>query len=212
MAAICEAEPLSEIVTHGFPVNMRRRYDRLKRFPAGLLAVGDAIASFNPLYGQGMSVAALEAIELRRCLGRGDRRLARRFFRATSRVVAPAWQMAVGGDLALPEVEGDRPLTLRLSNAYVERLLRVAEHDPLVAAAFNDVTDLLAPPQNIMRPRVLRRVLRGPQERPPAAVGHPLDGPLQRSAIVDAMSARAMRLRSSAGTVDAGDRNTGPDR
>ena len=76
--------------------------------------------------------------------------------------------MAVGGDLALPEVEGDRPLTLRLTNAYVERLLRVAEHDPVVAAAFNDVADLLAPPQSIMRPRVLWRVLRGPQQRPPA--------------------------------------------
>jgi hypothetical protein len=61
--------------------------------------------------------------------------------------------MAVGGDLGLPEVEGDRPLTLRLSNAYVDRLLQVAEHDPLVAAAFNEVADLLAPPQNIMRPR-----------------------------------------------------------
>ena len=73
-----------------------------ERFPDGLLAVGDAISSFNPLYGQGMSVAALEAIELRRCLERGDRRLARRFFRAAGKIVGPAWDMAVGGDLALP--------------------------------------------------------------------------------------------------------------
>jgi hypothetical protein len=53
-----------------------------------------------------MSVAALEAMELRRCLARGDRRLARRFFGAAGKVAAPAWDMAVGGDLALPEVEG----------------------------------------------------------------------------------------------------------
>lgn len=199
MAAIREAEPLTGIVTHGFPANQRRRYDRLKRFPEGLLAVGDAIASFNPLYGQGMSVAALEAIELRRCLQRGDRRLARRFFHAAGKVVAPAWEMAVGGDLALPEVDGHRPLALRLTNAYVDRLLQVAEHDPLVAAAFNDVADLLAPPQSIMRPGVLWRVLRGSRQRRATAVDLP-GGSLQRRAIVDAMSARATRLRSDAGT------------
>jgi 2-polyprenyl-6-methoxyphenol hydroxylase-like FAD-dependent oxidoreductase len=200
MAAIREAEPLSEIVTHAFPANQRRRYDRLRRFPDGLLAMGDAIASFNPLYGQGMSVAALQAIELRRCLERGDRRLARRFFHATGKIVAPVWEMAAGGDLALPEVEGERPLTLRLTNAYVERLLQVAEHDPMVAAAFNDVADLLAPPQNIMRPRVLWRVLRGPRRQQPTAAADPAADSLPRSAIVDAMTARATRLRSSAGT------------
>ena len=149
-----------------------------------------------------MSVAALEAVELRRCLERGDRRLARRFFRASGKVVAPAWEMAVGGDLALPEVEGNRPLMLRLTNAYVERLLRVAEHDPMVAAAFNDVADLLAPPQSIMRPRVLSRVLRS-RRRSPARADGPRAGALQRSAIVNAMSARATRLRSRPGTDSA---------
>jgi 2-polyprenyl-6-methoxyphenol hydroxylase-like FAD-dependent oxidoreductase len=203
MAAIREAEPLSEIITHGFPTNQRRRYDRLKQFPDGLLVVGDAIASFNPLYGQGMSVAALEATEMRRCLQRGPRKLARRFFRTANKVVAPAWEMAVGGDLALPEVAGDRPVTLRLTNAYMDRLLHVAEHDPLVAAAFNAVADLLAPPRNIMQPRVLWRVLSGPQPGSPAATAAPPSTSLQRSAIVEAMTARSIRLRSSAGTDEA---------
>jgi hypothetical protein len=108
--------------------------------------------------------------------------------------------MAVGGDLALPEVEGERPLTLRLTNAYVDRLLQVAEHDAIVAAAFNDVADLLAPPRNIMRPQVLWRVLRGPRQRMPAATVDPPANSVQRSAIVDAMTARATRLRSGAGT------------
>ena len=173
LAAIRDSEPLGEIVTHGFPANQRRRYELLKRFPDGLLVVGDAISSFNPLYGQGMSVAALEAIELRRCLERGERRLAKRFFRAAGKVVNQAWDMAVGGDLALPEVPGDRPLMLRITNAYVERLLSVAEHDPVVAAAFSDVGDLLAPPQEIMRPRVLWRVLGGKRLKPPATTRQP---------------------------------------
>jgi 2-polyprenyl-6-methoxyphenol hydroxylase-like FAD-dependent oxidoreductase len=174
LAAIHEAEPLGDPVTHGFPANRRRRYERLERFPAGLLVVGDAISSFNPLYGQGMSVAALEAIELRRCLEQGERRLAQRFFRAAAKVVDQAWDMAVGGDLALPEVPGHRPLVLRITNAYVERLLRVAEHDPIVAQAFGDVSDLLAPPQEVLRPRILWRVLHGNlRRRPVTATGPP---------------------------------------
>ena len=173
LAAIRESESLGDLVTHAFPANQRRRYERLKRFPEGLLVVGDAISSFNPLYGQGMSVAALEAIELQRCLEHGDRRLAKRFFRAAGKVVRQAWDMAVGGDLALPEVPGDRPMMLRIANAYVERLLSVAEHDPVVAAAFGDVGDLLAPPQEVMRPRILWRVLRGRRRRPPAAITEP---------------------------------------
>lgn len=173
VAAIRESEPLGDIVTHGFPANQRRRYERLKRFPDGLLVVGDAISSFNPLYGQGMSVAALEAIELQRCLERGEQRLAHRFFRAAGKVVGQAWDMAVGGDLALPEVEGRRPLVLRMTNPYVERLLRVAERDPVVAAAFGDVGDLLAPPQEIMRPRILWRVLRGNLRRTPPPASEP---------------------------------------
>ena len=173
LEAIRDSEPLGDIETHGFPANQRRRYERLKRFPDGLLVVGDAISSFNPLYGQGMSVAALEAIELRRCLERGRQRLAKRFFRAAAKVVNPAWDMAVGGDLALPEVPGHRPLVLRITNAYVERLLRAAEHDPIVAGAFGDVGDLLAPPQEVMRPRILWRVLRGNLRKAPAATTGP---------------------------------------
>jgi len=164
LAAIRESHPLGPLVTHGFPANQRRRYDRLKRFPEGLLVLGDAISSFNPLYGQGMSVAALEAIELRRCLEQGQHR-PDRFFRAAGKIVSQAWDMAVGGDLALPEVAGHRPLTLRITNGYIERLLRVAEYDPMVAQAFGDVSDLLAPPREVLKPRILWRVLRGNLQR-----------------------------------------------
>ncbi len=75
--------------------------------------------------------------------------------------------MAIGGDLALPEVAGHRSLVPRITNAYVERILRVAEHDPVVAATFGDVSDLVAPPQDILRPRFFWRVLRGNPGRTP---------------------------------------------
>jgi hypothetical protein len=69
-------------------------------------AFGDSICGFNPVYGQGMTVTALQADALRTCLAAGERGLARRFYRAAARIVAPPWQLSAGGDLALPEIEG----------------------------------------------------------------------------------------------------------
>ena len=132
--AIEAAEPLDEIATHRFSASVRRRYDRLRSFPAGLLVAGDAICSFNPTYGQGMTVAAAQAVALRDCLERGERDLARRFFRAASVPIDHAWELSVGADLALPEIEGTRSARVRLVNAYLRRLRARAEHDPAVAA------------------------------------------------------------------------------
>lgn len=166
LAAIRAAEPAGEIAKHAFPANRRRRYERLDRFPRGLLVIGDAIASFNPLHGQGMSVAALQAVALQDCLAAGEHELARRFFEQATAIVDHAWDMAVGGDLALPEVRGVRPLRLRISNAYFGRALAVAEHDPEVAAAIVRVGAMLDSPQRLLRPAIARRVLgRPPRHR-----------------------------------------------
>ncbi|MDQ0381296.1 hypothetical protein [Amycolatopsis thermophila] len=94
--------PLSGWRRSPSPASRWRRYDRLRRFPAGLLVFGDAIRGFNPIYGQGMSVAALEALALRDCLRHGDRDLARRFFRITAKPIGVAWKPSVGSDVALP--------------------------------------------------------------------------------------------------------------
>jgi 2-polyprenyl-6-methoxyphenol hydroxylase-like FAD-dependent oxidoreductase len=153
-------ESLDEIVTHAFPASRRRRYERLTRFPLGLAPLGDAISSFNPVYGQGMSVAALQAVALRQSLSSGIDRQSQRYLKASSRIVDVAWDLAIGSDLSLPEVEGERPILTRLSNAWAERILRAAEHDPAVAEVFGAVTDLLAPPTALLRPRFVWRVVR----------------------------------------------------
>jgi 2-polyprenyl-6-methoxyphenol hydroxylase-like FAD-dependent oxidoreductase len=160
-AAIRDAEPLDDIVAHRFPANVRRRYERLRRFPAGLLVFGDAICSSNPAYALGMSVAALQAAALRDSLAGGERDLARRFFRAAAKPIDMAWQLTIGADLTLPQVNGPRPLPLRVINAYVHRVLTAAERDPTVAEQFFRVAALQDPPMRAFRPSMAFRVLLG---------------------------------------------------
>jgi 2-polyprenyl-6-methoxyphenol hydroxylase-like FAD-dependent oxidoreductase len=159
VAALRTAEPLTDVSTFPFRANLRRRYDRLRRFPHGLLVIGDAMCSFNPIYGQGMSVAAKQAMVLRECLRRGDRHLARRFFRSAAKPIDIAWRMAVGSDLALPQVQGPRPLAVRLVNAYIHRLFVAAEHDPIVATRFLRVSAFLDKPPRLMTPPIVARVI-----------------------------------------------------
>jgi 2-polyprenyl-6-methoxyphenol hydroxylase-like FAD-dependent oxidoreductase len=169
MEAIRTAEPLGEVVHHRVPSNRWRRYDKMRRTPDGLLVVGDAVCSFNPIYGQGMTVAAIEAMVLRDCLQRGDRGLPRRFFRASARKVRVAWQTAVGSDLNLPEVVGPRPMSMRISNLFLERVLSAVEVDTVVAGQFMRVTAMVDPPARLLRPSILLRLMRTSGRRPTAA-------------------------------------------
>jgi 2-polyprenyl-6-methoxyphenol hydroxylase-like FAD-dependent oxidoreductase len=158
--AIRDAEPLDDPVGFRFPASVRRRYERLRRFPDGLLVVGDAVASFNPVYGQGMSVAALEALALRRHLERGVEPQPHRFFQDVARVVDVPWDMSAGGDLAFPGVHGRRTLKVRLISAYIARLHAAAAHDASLAGAFLRVAGLVSRPESLLRPGVALRVLR----------------------------------------------------
>ena len=117
-----DAEPLEDARVTRYPASMRRRYGRLDRFPDGFLVVGDAECGFNPIYGQGMTVAAREALALRDCLRQGPTDLGFRFRRRTGAIVDIPWEIAIGSDLRFPEVEGPRTAKVRLVNAYLARL------------------------------------------------------------------------------------------
>lgn len=189
LAALREGEPLGEIVTYGFPAHLRRHYERMRRFPAGLLPIGDAICSFNPTYGQGMTVAALEAEALRDCLARGERRLYRRYCRATAKVVDHAWDLATRTDLALPEVKGKRSLSTRLAIAYRRRLLERGQSDGDVAAALSLVAGMVKKPSYGLRPSILRRALARGVPAAPVWPGRPFPTPLTRRTLrVDGIS------------------------
>lgn len=155
------AQPVSEPVAHKIPSNLRRRYEQLARFPAGFLVMGDALCSFNPIYGQGMSVAALEARALGQCLAEGEAKLAPRFFKQASKIIDIPWSTAVGNDLRFPEIEGPRTTMTKFINWYVSKLHHAAHDDPEVSVSFLKVVNLLAPPPSIMAPRIMWRVWRG---------------------------------------------------
>ena len=162
------AVPQSPPAKMRFPVSTRRRYERLRRFPAGYLVMADALCSFNPIYGQGMTVAALEALLLRRLLAERANhsdRLARRFFRGAAKVIDGPWSIAVGTDLRFPEVAGRRTPKVRFVNAYVHRLHVAAVADPVLGAAFLRVLNLVDPPTRLLAPGIVLRVLRGQRGR-----------------------------------------------
>lgn len=156
---VSDREPLGPIASYRFAANRHCHYERLKEFPAGYLVMGDAVCSFNPVYGQGMSVALSEARALGDCLAAGDGELAPRFFRAVARIVAGPWAIATGEDYRYPQVEGRRPPGFAVISRYMARAHRAATRDPVVLRRFFEVASLLAPPPAMMAPAIAWRVL-----------------------------------------------------
>ncbi|ORV51874.1 2-polyprenyl-6-methoxyphenol hydroxylase-like oxidoreductase [Mycobacterium florentinum] len=158
LAALRSAEPLADVTQYRFPSNRWRRYDKLSRIPDGLLVMGDAVCSFNPLYGQGMSVAAIEALILSDCLAQGDEGLPRRYFRAAAKEIGVAWQTAVSSDLALPQIAGKRTVSVRLRNALVDRMIVAAQTDPTMVQRFLRLMNMVGPRAELIRPSTMLRM------------------------------------------------------
>ncbi|WP_239334220.1 NAD(P)/FAD-dependent oxidoreductase [Frankia sp. CiP3] len=180
---ISSAHALTDPVPHRFSGSLRRRYERLRNPPAGFLAIGDAICSFNPLYAQGMTVAAQQALVLRNCLRVAGPDLPARFYRQASCLVDAAWELATGADLRYPGVQGRRGLRGRLVGAYGERVQIAAHRDAAVARALMNWLNLVDAPTALLRPTVIAGVLRygrahplQPMRVPPAAQHHPGPG------------------------------------
>ena len=158
---ISQAEPLSEITPHKYPSSLRRHYEQLKVFPEGYLVFGDALCSFNPIFGQGMTVASLEAEALETSLQGGLEGLWRGFFKRASKVIDIPWTLAAGADLGFPEAQGKRGPEVNAINAYIGKLLEAAWHDPKLAVAFHQVSNLVKPPTSLFAPGIVWRVLLG---------------------------------------------------
>ena len=173
-----ESTPLTEPLKYTYPESTRRHYEKLGGRPDGLLVIGDAYCGFNPIYGQGITVAALEALILRRLLSPTEARatedratqaraaqassagLARAYFQAAGKLVDEAWETSAASDLRFPEVEGERRRGAGLLNAYGERFRAAASVDPALGETFLRVANMADKPTKLLSPGTVLRVFR----------------------------------------------------
>jgi 2-polyprenyl-6-methoxyphenol hydroxylase-like FAD-dependent oxidoreductase len=162
--AIRHAAPLSDVARFGFPASVWRHFERLQPFPQGLLPLGDAICRFNPVWGQGMTVAAQEAVLLRRLLGKidGDNRLltdlAPAFFAEVCGLIEAPWSQAAVPDFVMPETEGERPPDFENQLRFGGALARLAAEDADVHKLVAEVRHLIRPSSDLRAPELVARV------------------------------------------------------
>jgi 2-polyprenyl-6-methoxyphenol hydroxylase-like FAD-dependent oxidoreductase len=161
------ARPLSPAECTDFEGSVRRRYDRLARFPEGLLVIGDALCSTNPIYAQGMSLGALQANWLDHCLRTGTHQLGQRFFAAVGPLLDAAWSVVEFGDLGTGAIIERAPaLTSGIMRIYFERLQHAAVIDATAARACLRVLQLEAPPRSLLGASLAARALLLGDSRP----------------------------------------------
>ncbi len=169
---IKNAERVSDITTHRFPTSVRRHYEALSTFPEGYLVLGDAIASFNPVYGQGMSSAALQAQALAQLLAERAARtegiagLALSFFAKAAEVAANPWILAGSVDLAYAKTQGERPPDFKEQLAYMAALDALTAKDVGVYQLFTDVFCLCKPVSALDEEPLRSRVLAEQRKHP----------------------------------------------
>lgn len=158
------ARPTEKIHRFALPENTWRHYERLTDFPKGLLPIGDAICRFNPIYGQGMTVAAMEARILRSLLRmRAHTRdplaaLGQAFFSSARPLIEAAWSMSAMPDLVHPKTRGERPDDLQDMLEFGAGLLRLAAADPEIHKRMIRVRHLMDPPSVLRTPDIVHRV------------------------------------------------------
>ncbi|MFD3738977.1 NAD(P)/FAD-dependent oxidoreductase [Streptomyces sp. CB00316] len=157
--AVRDHQPLGDPVAYRFPANLRRRYELLPALPDGLLVLGDAVCSFNPVYGQGMTVAALGATVLRDHVTGDQAPDSHAYFAdLAARAVDDVWEMTTGADLAFPGVEGDRTEEWQAEQGYVADLLTAATRDHSLLTAYARVVFLVDPPSALAAPEIQEAV------------------------------------------------------
>ncbi|CAG9614889.1 hypothetical protein BACCIP111899_04122 [Bacillus rhizoplanae] len=152
------AEPLSDIRIHKIPYQVRRRFDLVRHVPEGFLVIGDAHCRFDPVFGQGISVAAMEALELERCL-RENKHLEKgftyKFHKRISKLIATPWEMTTTEAFRVSNIKGDRPLMQPFKQWYTKKVYRLSAFNPEIYIRLVNVMNLIRSPLHLFHPKVL---------------------------------------------------------
>jgi 2-polyprenyl-6-methoxyphenol hydroxylase-like FAD-dependent oxidoreductase len=159
-AALRQGTPLGEMAFHKYPTSRWRRYDNLERFPAGIFPFGDAVVSFNPTFGQGMTMTAIQAANLRAVIESGEPDIAPHLAKATAKTTWPVWVMTAIGDLALHNATGESKWWYKPVGGLFDQFLGAAETDPVLAEWFLRRFSLLDSLYMVPSPRLVGRTIR----------------------------------------------------
>jgi 2-polyprenyl-6-methoxyphenol hydroxylase-like FAD-dependent oxidoreductase len=172
--ALRQAQPLTPVTGYRRTENLWRHFEKLRRWPANFVVTGDAVCGFNPVYGQGMTVAAMSADLLDECLQasftKGDPgHLGLGFQKRLARLIKTPWLLATGDDFRYAETEGGRPTALtRTIHAYVDRVIYAMQQDPDIFRTFFEVTNLVQPLGRLFAAHIVARVLGNGTPQAPA--------------------------------------------
>lgn len=161
--AIKDLEPASPIYGYREVANRRLHYGSLQHRPSNFLVTGDAACSFNPVYGQGMSAAAIDAEVLESCLAQtgNGARLSATFQKRLAKATDAPWMLATGEDLRVNETEGRTPgLSTRLLHGYMDRVLALSMEDLAVRRTFLEVFGMTRQPSALFDVSIVAKALR----------------------------------------------------
>ncbi|QSQ22406.1 hypothetical protein JY651_46060 [Pyxidicoccus parkwayensis] len=157
--ALKNAEPAGPLHSYRFAHSQWRHFERLPRVPEGLLVVGDAFCSFNPIYGQGITSSALLAEAVGECLLQGLDGLSRRYFARAGRLLKVPWMLSTTEDFRLPELADLRSFGSRFLYWYGERFQQLTAVDDAAVRTFMEVMHMLKPPEAIFSPGLFWKAL-----------------------------------------------------
>ncbi len=159
-SALRQGTPLGEMAFHKYPTSRWRRYDKLQRFPGGIFPFGDAVVSFNPTFGQGMTMTAIQAANLRAAIESGEHDIAAHLAKATAKTTYPVWTMTAIGDLTLHNATGATPRWYKPVGSLFDQFLGAAETDPVLAEWFLRRFSLLDSLYMVPSARLVGRTIR----------------------------------------------------